>query len=81
MGIMYLLIVLFLLTGNVSISIGLVLLYNNYLWWSKGFQYDELHLLINAVTILTLGLYITLHGWVRRNEERKLRDLNIPEIF
>lgn len=81
MGIMYLLIVLFLLTGNVSISIGLVLLYNNYLWWSKGFQYDELHLLINAVTILTLGFYITLHGWVRRNEERKLRDLNIPEIF
>ena len=78
---MYLLIVLFLLTGNASISIGLVLLYNNYLWWSKGFHYDELHLLINAVTILALGLYITLHGRVRRNEERKLRELNIPEIF
>ena len=78
---MYLLIMLFLLTGSVSISIGLVLIYNNYLWWSKGFQYDELHLIINAVTILALGLYITLHGRVRRIEERKLQELNIPEIF
>jgi len=77
---MYLLIMLFLLTGSVSISIGLVLIYNNYLWWSKGFQYDELHLIINAVTILALGLYITLHGRVRRIEERKLQQLNIPEL-
>ena len=80
MEIMYLLIMLFLLTGSVSISIGLVLIYNNYLWWSKGFQYDELHLIINAVTILALGLYITLHGRVRRIEERKLQQLNIPEL-
>tara|TARA_B100001094_G_scaffold95258_2_gene91233 strand:- start:5106 stop:5342 length:237 start_codon:yes stop_codon:yes gene_type:complete len=78
---MYLLIVLFLLTGNVTVSIGLVLLYNNYLWWSKGFQYDEMHLLINVATILVLGLYIMLHARVRRNEERKLQQLNIPEIY
>lgn len=78
---MYLLIVLFLLTGNVTVSIGLVLLYNNYLWWSKGFQYDEMHLLINVATILVLGLYIMLHARVRRNEERKLQELNIPEIY
>lgn len=81
MGIMYLLIVLFLLSGNVTISIGLVLLYNNYLWWSKGFNFDEVHLLINAATIIVLGFYIMLHGRVRRNEERKLQELNIPEIF
>ncbi len=81
MGLMYLLIVLFLLTGNVTVSIGLVLLYNNYLWWSKGFQYDEMHLLINVATILVLGLYIMLHARVRRNEERKLQQLNIPEIY
>ena len=81
MEIMYLLIMLFLLTGSVSISIGLVLIYNNYLWWSKGFQYDEMHLLINVATILVLGLYIMLHARVRRNEERKLQQLNIPEIY
>ena len=78
---MYLLIMLFLLTGSVSISIGLILIYNNYLWWSKGFQYDEMHLLINVATILVLGLYIMLHARVRRNEERKLQQLNIPEIY
>ena len=81
MELVYLLLVTFFLTGSVSFSIGLVLLFNNYLWWSKGFQYDELHILVNAVTILILGLYITLHGWVVRNEERRLRELSIKEIF
>ncbi len=71
----------FFLTGSVSLSIGLVLLYNNYLWWSNGFQYDGLHVLVNAVAIITLGLYITLSGWVARNENRKLSELNIPEII
>ena len=77
----YLLVAAFFLTGSVSLSIGLVLLYNNYLWYSDGFQYDELHVLVNAVAILTLGLYITLSGWVARNEDRKLSELNIPEII
>jgi uncharacterized BrkB/YihY/UPF0761 family membrane protein len=76
-----LLVVAFLLSGSVSFSIGLVLIYNNYLWWSNGFQYDGLHVLVNAVAIITLVIYITLSGWVSRKEERKLRELNIPEII
>ena len=71
----------FLLSGSFSFSIGLVLVYNNYLWWANGFQYDELHVIVNAVTILALGLYITLNGWVGRNEDRKLKELDIKEIF
>ena len=71
----------FLLSGSVSFSIGLVLIYNNYLWWSNGFQYDELHIIVNAVTILTLSLYIMLNGWVGRNEDRKLKELDIKEIY
>jgi hypothetical protein len=76
-----LLVVAFLLSGSVSFSIGLVLIYNNYLWWSNGFQYDGLHVLVNAVAIMTLVIYITLSGWVSRKEERKLCELNIPEII
>lgn len=71
----------FLLSGSVSFSIGLVLIYNNYLWWSNGFQYDELHIIVNAVTLLTLSLYIMLNGWVGRNEDRKLKELDIKEIY
>ena len=76
-----LLVVAFLLSGSVSFSIGLVLIYNNYLWWSNGFQYDELHVIVNAVTILSLSLYIMLNGWVGRNEDRKLKELDIKEIY
>jgi len=76
-----LLVMAFLLSGSVSFSIGLVLIYNNYLWWSNGFQYDELHVIVNAVTILTLSLYIMLNGWVGRNEDRKLKELDIKEIY
>ena len=76
-----LLVMAFLLSGSVSFSIGLVLIYNNYLWWSNGFQYDELHIIVNAVTILTLSLYIMLNGWVGRNEDRKLKELDIKEIY
>ena len=71
----------FLISGSVSFSIGLVLIHNNYLWWSNGFQYDELHVIVNAVTILTLSLYIMLNGWVGRNEDRKLKELDIKEIY
>ena len=42
---------------------------------------DELHVIVNAVTILILALYILLHSKVRQNEERKLRELDIKEIF
>ncbi len=77
----YLLIGAFFLTGSISLSIGLILIYNNYLWWSNGFQYDGLHVLVNAVAIITLVIYITLSGWVSRKEERKLGELNIPEII
>jgi len=76
-----LLVMAFLLSGSVSFSIGLVLIYNNYLWWSNGFQYDELHVIVNAVTILSLSLYIMLNGWVGRNEDRKLKELDIKEIY
>lgn len=76
-----LLVMAFLISGSVSFSIGLVLIYNNYLWWSNGFQYDELHVIVNAVTILTLSLYIMLNGWVGRNEDRKLKELDIKEIY
>jgi len=76
-----LLVMAFLLSGSVSFSIGLVLFYNNYLWWSNGFQYDELHVIVNAVTILSLSLYIMLNGWVGRNEDRKLKELDIKEIY
>ena len=76
-----LLVMAFLLSGSVSFSIGLVLIYNNYLWWSNGFQYDELHVIVNAVTILSLSLYIALNGWVGRNEDRKLKELDIKEIY
>ena len=76
-----LLVMAFLISGSVSFSIGLVLIYNNYLWWSNGFQYDELHIIVNAVTILTLSLYIMLNGWVGRNEDRKLKELDIKEIY
>ena len=76
-----LLVMAFLISGSVSFSIGLVLIYNNYLWWSNGFQYDELHVIVNAVTILTLSLYIMLNGWVGRNEGRKLKELDIKEIY
>jgi len=76
-----LLVIAFLLSGSVSFSIGLVLIYNNYLWWSNGFQYDELHVIVNAVTILSLSLYIMLNGWVGRNEDRKLKELDIKEIY
>jgi hypothetical protein len=61
------------------IAVGL--LYNNYLWWQKGFQSREIHLFINAASILFLALYILLHSKVRQNEERKLRELDIKEIF
>ena len=76
-----LLVMAFLIFGSVSFSIGIVLIYNNYLWWSNGFQYDELHIIVNAVTILTLSLYIMLNGWVGRNEDRKLKELDIKEIY
>ena len=76
-----LLVMAFLVSGSVSFSIGLVLIYNNYLWGSNGFQYDELHIIVNAVTLLTLSLYIMLNGWVGRNEDRKLKELDIKEIY
>ena len=76
-----LLVMAFLISGSVSFSIGLVLIYNNYLWWSNGFQYDELHVIVYVVTILTLSLYIMLNGWVGRNEDRKLKELDIKEIY
>ena len=77
----YLLVAAFFLTGSVSLTIVLVLLYNNYLWWEKGFQYDDMHLLINAGIILVLFSYISLHGRISRNEDRKLRELDIKEIY
>ena len=78
---MYVLLVVLLLSGNVGIMIAVGLLYNNYLWWQKGFQSREIHLFINAASILFLALYILLHSKVRPNEERKLRGLDIKEIF
>ena len=78
---MYVLLVVLLLSGNVGIMIAVGLLYNNYLWWQKGFQSREIHLFINAASILFLALYILLHSKVRQNEERKLRELDIKEIF
>ena len=81
MGVVYLLILIFLLSGNVTLSIIVALIYNNYLWWENGFQYNDMHLLINAGIILVLFSYIYLHGQIRRNEERKLRELDIKEIF
>ncbi len=78
---MYVLLVVLLLSGNVGIMIAVGLLYNNYLWWQKGFQSREIHLFINAASILFLALYILLHSKVRQNEERKLRVLDIKEIF
>ena len=78
---MYVLLVVLLLSGNVDIMIAVGLLYNNYLWWQKGFQSSEIHLFINAASILFLALYILLHSKVRQNEERKLRELDIKEIF
>jgi len=77
----YLLVAAFFLTGSVSLTIVLVLLYNNYLWWEKGFQYDDMHLLINAGIILVLFSYISLHGRISRNEDRKLRELDIKELY
>ena len=77
----YLLVAAFFLTGSVSLTIVLVLLYNNYLWWEKGFQYDDMHLLINVGIILVLFSYISLHGRISRNEDRKLRELDIKEIY
>ena len=77
----YLLVAAFFLTGSVSLTIVLVLLYNNYLWWEKGFQYDDMHLLINAGIILVLFSYISLYGRISRNEDRKLRELDIKEIY
>ena len=77
----YLLVAAFFLTGSVSFTIVLVLLYNNYLWWEKGFQYNDMHLLINAGIILVLFFYISLHGRISRNEDRKLRELDIKEIY
>ena len=81
MAVMYVLLVVLLLSGNVGIMIAVGLLYNNYLWWQKGFQSREIHLFINAASILILALYILLHSKVRQNEERKLRELDIKEIF
>ena len=81
MAAMYVLLVVLLLSGNVGIMIAVGLLYNNYLWWQKGFQSREIHLFINAASILFLALYILLHSKVRQNEERKLRELDIKEIF
>ena len=81
MAVMYVLLVVLLLSGNVGILIAVGLLYNNYLWWQKGFQSREIHLFINAASILFLALYILLHSKVRQNEERKLRELDIKEIF
>tara|TARA_B110000008_G_scaffold258940_1_gene278318 strand:+ start:95 stop:364 length:270 start_codon:yes stop_codon:yes gene_type:complete len=81
MAVMYVLLVVLLLSGNVGIMIAVGLLYNNYLWWQKGFQSREIHLFINAASILFLALYILLHSKVRQNEERKLRELDIKEIF
>lgn len=78
---MYVLLVVLLLSGNVGIMIAVGLLYNNYLWWQKGFQSREIHLFINAASILFLAVYILLHSKVRQNEERKLRELDIKEIF
>ena len=77
----YFLVAAFFLTGSVSLTIVLVLLYNNYLWWEKGFQYDDMHLLINAGIILVLFSYISLHGRISRNEDRKLRELDIKELY
>ena len=77
----YLLVAAFFLTGSVSLTIVLVLLYNNYLWWEKGFQYDDMHLLINAGIILILLSYISLHGRISRSEDRKLRELDIKELY
>ena len=79
MAVMYVLLVVLLLSGNVGIMIAVGLLYNNYLWWQKGTR--EIHLFINAASILFLALYILLHSKVRQNEERKLRKLDIKEIF
>ena len=81
MAVMYVLLVVLLLSGNVGIMIAVGLLYNNYLWWQKGFQSREIHLFINAASILFLAVYILLHSKVRQNEERKLRELDIKEIF
>jgi len=81
MELMYLLMLLLLFGGNVSLAIVVALMYNNYLWWEKGFASSELHLVINAASISTLILYLVLHGWVRRKEEEKLRELDIPEIY
>ena len=81
MAVMYVLLVVLLLSGNVGIMIAVGLLYNNYLWWQKGFQSREIHLFITAASILFLALYILLHSKVRQNEERKLRELDIKEIF
>ena len=80
-GVVYLLILVFLLSGNVTLSIMIALIYNNYLWWEKGFQYNDVHLLINAGIILVLFSYISLHGRISRNEDRKLRELDIKEIY
>ena len=81
MAVMYVLLVVLLLSGDVGIMIAVGLLYNNYLWWQKGFQSREIHLFINAASILFLAVYILLHSKVRQNEERKLRELDIKEIF
>jgi hypothetical protein len=81
MAVMYILLVVLFLSGNVGMMIAVGLLYNNYLWWQKGFQSREIHLFINAASILFLALYILLHSKVRQNEERKLRELDIKEIF
>ena len=81
MGLMYLLMLMLLLGGSVSLAIVVGLIYNNYLWWEKDFASSELHLAINAVSISTLILYLVLHGWVRRKEEEKLRELDITEIY
>lgn len=81
MALMYLLMLLLLLGGNVPLAIVVGLSYNNYLWWEKGYASSALHLVINVASISILILYVVLHGWVRRNEERKLRELDIPEIY
>ncbi|MGB1955222.1 MAG: hypothetical protein ACPHUK_06445 [Candidatus Poseidoniaceae archaeon] len=81
MELMYLLMLLLLFGGNVSLAIVVALLYNNYLWWEKGFSSNEMHLLINVISVSILILYLSLHGWVSRNEEEKLRELDIPEIY